>query len=278
MSVTIHPTACVAEGAVIGEGSVIGPYCSIGPSVVLGKDVKLLSHVVIEGHTTVEEGCTIYPFASLGQPPQHFGYKQEPTKLTIGAFTTLREHTTLHRGTSMGGGHTQVGKHCFLMVGCHVAHDCHIEDHVTLANNVVLGGHVSIGPHAILGGMTAVHQFVHIGEYAFIGGASGVSGDVIPFAAARGNHACLEGLNIRGLKRHGFQHQEVHALWRLYHVLFSKKETGVSLQQRLSTLSSEFSTFPLAQRLIDFLNSPRQRPLCHVASAASLEKDLDADA
>ena len=98
-------------------------------------------------------------------------------------------------------------------------------DNVTLVNGATLGGHVTIGEGAIIGGLSAVHQFVRIGAYAFVGGMSGVAADLIPFGMAIGNRANLCGLNIVGLKRKGFPREQIHELRQAYRMLFSSEGT-----------------------------------------------------
>src|ERR1700733_10222259 len=143
----IDPTARVADGARIGADVEIGPYCLVGPQVELRSGVRLLSHVNITGVTTIGENTVVYPFSSLGTPPQSVHYHGGATRLVIGARCELRESVTMNTGTEAGGGVTRVGDRCLLMVGSHVGHDCDVADDVTLANNVVLGGHVSVGQH-----------------------------------------------------------------------------------------------------------------------------------
>src|SRR5580658_109689 len=159
----IDPTARVASGARIGEGVEIGPYCLVGPQVELLGGVRLIAHVNVTGVTTVGEGTVVYPFSSLGTPPQSVHYRGGATRLVIGAHCQLREGVTMNTGTEDGGGITQVGERCFLMVGSHVGHDCHVGNDVTFANNVVLGGHVSVGNYAFLGGRRDIHKIVRDG-------------------------------------------------------------------------------------------------------------------
>src|SRR5580693_9676103 len=135
----IDPTARVADGARIGEG------VEIGPQVELLAGVRLIAHVNVAGSTTIGEGTVVYPFSSLGTPPQSVHYRGGPTKLIIGAACDLRESVTMNIGTEDGGGVTRVGDRCFIMVGAHVGHDCQVGNDVNLANNVVLGGHVAVG-------------------------------------------------------------------------------------------------------------------------------------
>src|SRR5215468_11362003 len=168
----IDPTALIADGAVIGPQATIGPYCVIGPNVTIGEGCTLIAHVHVTGHTTIGLGTRIYPFASLGTPPQSVKYRGGPTQLEIGAGCDIREHVTMNIGTEDGGGITRVGDRGFFMVGSHVGHDCLIGNDVVLANNAVLGGHVVLGNNAVLGGGAAIHQFVRIGESAMISGVT----------------------------------------------------------------------------------------------------------
>ena len=128
----IDPTARVADGARIGEGVEIGPYCLIGPQVELKSGVRLIAHVYVTGVTTIGEGTVVYPFASLGTPPQSVHYRGGATRLVIGARCELRESVTMNTGTEDGGGITSIGDRCFFMVGSHVGHDCHVGNDVML--------------------------------------------------------------------------------------------------------------------------------------------------
>ena len=166
----IDASARVADGARIGDGVEIGPYCLVGPHVELKDGVRLVAHVNVTGATTIGEGTIVYPFASLGTPPQSVHYRGEPTKLVIGPRCEIREGVTMNIGTAGGGGITRVGARGFFMVASHVGHDCDVGDDVTFANNAVLGGHVTIGNDVFLGGNSAVHQFVRIGEGVMVGG------------------------------------------------------------------------------------------------------------
>ncbi len=255
----IHATAQVDPGAKLGSNVEIGPFCVVGPHVELGDDVILRPHVVIEGHTTIGSGCRIFPFVSIGLEPQDIKYKDDPSTVTIGSNTVIREHVTIHRGTPTGHLATRVGANCFLMIGTHIAHDCQIGDNVTLVNGVMLAGHVSIGDGAIVGGASAVHQCVRIGSYSFVGGMSGVTADLIPYGMALGNRANLNGLNIVGLKRKGFSRDQIHELRKAYRMLFSSEGT---LKERLEDVEAMFSSNELARQIIDFIKSDSDRSFC----------------
>lgn len=254
----IDPTARVADGARLGDDVEIGPYCVVGPQAELKSGVRLISHVNITGVTTIGEETVVYPFVSLGTPPQSVHYRGGPTRLTIGARCQLRESVTINTGTEDGGGVTTVGDRCFLMVGSHVGHDCHIGNGVFFANNAVLGGHVSVGDFTFIGGNAAVHQFARIGEGAMIGGLSGISGDVIPFGFASGQIADLVGLNVVGLQRRGSTRAQLHTLRRAYRSLFF---ADGRFAERLEATAREFAADPAAGKIIAFIRAGGKRPL-----------------
>ncbi|MGE0733339.1 MAG: acyl-ACP--UDP-N-acetylglucosamine O-acyltransferase [Alphaproteobacteria bacterium] len=256
----IHPTAIVDKNAKIGQNVTIGPYCTIGPNVQLFDDVQLMSHVVVEGHTSIGSGTKVFPFAALGLPPQHLGHKGEPTRLEIGSNNMIRESVTMHPGTVIGGGLTRVGNNCLIMVGCHVAHDCRVGNNIIMANNVILAGHVEIGDFAYLGGMCAVHQFVRVGKHAMLGGMSGLSEDIIPYGFAFGhNRAALSGLNVVGLKRRGFNRQQIHTLRTAYRLLFAEEGT---MSERLADVASLYDKEEAVMEIVAFINKDAERAIC----------------
>ena len=255
----IHPRAIVEEGAKIGEGVDIGPFVHVGPDVVLGDRVKLHPHAVVLGHTTIGDETEVMPFAVLGTPPQHLGYKGEKTTLTVGKRNQIREHVTLHPGTDVGGGKTVVGDEGLFMVGSHIAHDCIIGDHVIMANNATLGGHIHVGDHVFISGLTAIHQFARIGNYSFVGGGAIVAGDVIPYGSVFGNRATLEGLNIVGMKRRGMDRKTIHAIRAAYRLMFAPEGT---MQERVADVAETYKDTPEVMEIVDFIRSNEDRSLC----------------
>jgi len=266
----IHPTAIVAAGAMIGESVRIGPWCHVGADAVIEDGVELISHVVVDGHTRIGAGARLFPFCTVGMAPQDLKYKGEPTACEVGARTQVREHVTIHRGTVTGSGITRVGADCLLMAVAHVAHDCHLGDGVIVANNVVMGGHVSIGDGAVIGGAAALHQFVRIGRGAMIGGVSGVEADVIPFGSALGNRARLAGLNVIGLKRRGYEKQQIHLLRTAFRLLF--RSSGV-FAERLAEVRSRFGGDALVAEMLAFIDAPSKRGLIRAALAMAADDD-----
>lgn len=259
----IHPTAIIEPGASIGADVAIGPYCCVGADVTLGDRVQLQSHIVVAGRTEVGDDTRVFPFASIGHPPQDLKYKGEPSTLVIGRNNVIREHVTMNPGTEGGGMVTRVGDGCLFMVGSHVAHDCKIGDQVIMANNATLGGHVEIGDFAILGGLSAVHQFVRIGRHAMIGGMSGVEQDVIPYGSVMGDRARLSGLNIVGLKRRGFSRENIHALRTAYRLLFAQEG---AFAERLDDVVEMFEGNETVMEIVSFMRAASSRGVCQPKS------------
>ena len=255
----IHASADVEPGAKLAAGVSIGPYCHVGPEVELAEGVALVSHVSVAGTTTIGARTRIFPFASVGHPPQDLKYRGEPVRLTIGEDCLIREGVTMNPGTAGGSLETAVGARCVFLAHSHVAHDCKLGNDVLLSNNVMLGGHCQIGDFAIFSGGSAAHQFVRIGAHAFVGGLTGVENDVIPYGLAVGNRAALAGLNIVGLKRRGFSREVIHDLRRAYRALFAPEGT---LKERVEDVSAEFAHNEQVQLILDFLREGGDRAIC----------------
>ncbi|MFQ6017214.1 MAG: acyl-ACP--UDP-N-acetylglucosamine O-acyltransferase [Kiloniellaceae bacterium] len=259
-----HATAIVEPRAKLGRGVKIGPYCVVGAEVELGDDVVLHSHVIVAGRTRIGARTQVFPFASIGNRPQDLKYRGEPSELVIGHDNIVREYVTMNPGTEGGGMITRVGNRCLFMMGVHVAHDCRIGDQVILANNATLGGHVVIEDHAIIGGLSAVHQFVRIGRCAMVGGMSGVEHDVIPYGIAIGERAHLQGLNIVGLKRHGFARAQIRSLTDAYKALFGEGDT---LTERVERVARDFGDAQGVGDIVSFIRADSLRALCRPKSA-----------
>lgn len=255
----IHSTAIVSPKATLGTGVRVGPYCVVGPDVVLEHDVVLRSHVVVEGRTRVGARTEIYPFASIGHPPQDLKYAGEPSELVIGEGNSIREYVTMNPGTSGGGMLTKIGAGGLFMMGAHVAHDCRIGDRVVMANNATLAGHVIVEDDVIIGGLAAVHQHVRIGRRAMVGGMSGVEHDVIPFGLVMGDRATLNGLNVVGLKRGGFSREDIQALQSAYDAIFAD---GATLSDRLGKIEGQFRDSGPVGDLLAFIRRESSRALC----------------
>ena len=255
----IDPTARIEDGAVIGAGTSIGPYCVIGSRVIIGANCKLIAHVHMTAETTIGGGCTIYPFVSLGTPPQALSYRGELTKLQIGQDCTIREHVTMNAGTVAGGGVTRVGDRGYFMNCSHVGHDCVVGNDVIFATSATLGGHCEIGDFVFMGGLSSAHQFVRIGAQAMIGATSCVRGDVIPFGLASGQYAGLAGLNFVGMRRRDFTRERLAVVRAFYQKLF--RGPGV-FAARLHEVRQLADADPAIAEILAFIDAVRHRSLC----------------
>ena len=253
----IHKTAIVNSKAKISDNVDIGPFCIIGPEVEIGTNSILHSHVNIVGNTKLGENNQIYPFSSIGTPPQDLKYKGEKNSLVIGNNNKFREYVNINPGTEQGGGITRVGDNNLFMVYCHVAHDCLISNNTILANNVQVGGHVTIQNNAIVGGSCAIHQFSRIGESAMIGGMTGVLSDVIPFGLSMGNRNNLMGLNLIGLRRSKVSNENIKKIQSAYEIIFKTQ----SFRENIEQLNNNLKSNEFVKKIINFINSDKKRPI-----------------
>jgi UDP-N-acetylglucosamine acyltransferase len=232
--VSIHPTAIVASTAQIPESCIVGPYSTIGPNVILGEDCELVSHVVLDGHLTAGARNRFFSFSAVGVAPQDLKYKGEPTGARLGDDNTIRECVTISRGTSGGGGTTRVGSNCLIMAYAHIGHDSIIGNHCILANAATLAGHVIVEDYVTVGALNQVHQFCRIGKYAYTGGGTTVTQDVLPYSltsAKRETHAY--GLNKVGLERRGFDGDRLRAIQRAYRLLLASRLNTTQAVEKL---------------------------------------------
>ena len=243
----IHPLAVVAAGAQVPASSTVGPFCTVGAHVVLGEGCTLISHVVLDGHTTLGEGVTLHPFAAVGVSPQDLKYRGEPTGCTVGARTVIRESVTISRGTAGGGGTTRVGSDCLIMAYAHIGHDSQIGDGVILANAATLAGHVTVEDYAVVGALNPVHQHCTIGRFAYIGGGTTITQNVLPYSLTsvrRENRAF--GLNRVGLERRGFTPEELGQLRAAYRLL---QVSHLNTTQALEAIRSKVASGEFGERV-----------------------------
>jgi UDP-N-acetylglucosamine acyltransferase len=245
----VSPQASLAADVTVGPFSIIGSDVQIGPGTIVGP------HVVINGPTRIGAQNRIFQFASIGDAPQDKKYNGEPTRLEIGDRNVFRENCTVNRGTAHGHGVTRIGHDNLFMAYSHVAHDCIVGDKVIFANCAALAGHVEIGDWVILGGLTAVHQFVKIGAHAFLAGGAIVQRDVPPYVMVAGNPAVPHMVNSEGLKRRGFDQQQVRNIRDAYRILY---RSDLKLAEALEKLQPVAETRSEIKAFVDFIrNSTR---------------------
>ena len=251
MTSLIHSTALIDPSAELGRGVAVGPYSIIGPNVVVADGCRLGPRVTLARNVRLGERVSVGDGSILGGDPQDLKYAGEETWVEVGEDTIIREYTTINRGTTATF-KTTVGARCFIMTYVHLAHDCQVGDDVVIANATQCAGHVTIHDRAVLSGLNAVHQFVTIGTYAFVGGGSRVNQDIPPYVKAVGNPMELYGLNSIGLQRAGFPGETVAALKRAYRLFFN---SDLNLSQAMERARTELPPFAEVERFLTFVES-----------------------
>lgn len=254
--VYIHPSATVHPEAQLDSGVWIGPGCVVGAGVTIRKNTRLLANVHVDGRTEIGSDCVFFPFSVIGTEPQDVGYRGEETLVRIGDRNKFREFLTIHRATPKGGGLTSIGSDNYIMAYSHVAHDCHVGNSCVFVNNSTLGGHCLIEDGVFLSGFTGVHQFCRVGKYAFTGGFTVVTHDVVPFAKVAGMRPILlYGMNSVGLRRRGFDAERLKGIKRMFQILFY---SGLNTSQAVERIGVEVPASADRDDLLGFIKSSRR--------------------
>jgi UDP-N-acetylglucosamine acyltransferase len=248
----IDPHALVSPQAKLAADVTVGPFSVIGPHVQIGARTIVGPHVVINGPTKIGADNRIFQFASIGDAPQDKKYNGEPTRLEIGDRNVFRESCTVNRGTAQGHGVTRIGDDNLFMAYSHVAHDCIIGNKAVFANCAAVGGHVEIGDWVSLGGLTAVHQYVKIGAHAFLAGGAIVQRDIPPYVMVAGNPAEPRMVNSEGLKRRGFDEEQIRQIREAYRILY---RSDLKLADALEKLRPIADTRSEIKAFVDFIDS-----------------------
>ena len=264
MANRIHATAVIGPRVKLGDNLTVGPYAVIDGDVTLGNDVEVGSHAILFGWTTVGPGCRIFPHASIGLDPQDKKHKPgDKTFLEIGEGNVFREFVTMNRGTLEGGGITRIGSRNLFMAYSHVAHDCVVGDDNVFANVATLAGHVTVENRVVIGGLTAIHQFVHLGKMAMLGGCSKITQDVPPYGLCAGNPAVIYGVNVIGLKRAQIPASHLKLLKESFRILF---HSGLAKSTAVERIEKEIESVEEVQHLLRFVKAS-ERGLLKGASA-----------
>jgi UDP-N-acetylglucosamine acyltransferase len=246
----VHATAIVAPDAQLGAEVEVGPFAIVGEGCTLGDGCVLDARATLERNVTLGSNVHVGSGSILGGAPQDVKYRGEHTTVEVGDGTIVREYATINRGTTHSF-KTTIGKNCFIMSYVHLGHDCHVGDGVVLVNSVQLAGHVTVEDRAIISGLTAVHQFVRIGRFSFIGGCSRVAQDVPPYTRAVGNPIKLYGLNSVGLRRNNFPDEVLRELKRAYRLFFRSE---LNLSQAVQRAEAELEPLPEVQEFVRFVS------------------------
>ena len=250
----IHATAIVDPAAELDGSVTVGAYTLIGPHVRIGAGTTVGPHCVLEGHTTIGRDNHIFQFNSLGAIPQDKKYSGEPCELIIGERNTIREFCTFNIGSIGGGGVTRLGDDNWMMAYVHVAHDCVVGSHTIFANCSTLAGHVHVGDWAILGGLTGVHQFVHIGAHSMTAVSTVLLADLPPFVMCQGQPAQARSMNFEGLRRRGFSAARMAAVKAMHKALYREDLTLDAARVRIAALVQKIpESQPDVEMMLSFL-------------------------
>lgn len=250
----IHPQALIDPAAEIDDGVTIGPFTTVGAGVKIGSGTVIGSHVVVKGPTEIGRNNRIYQFSSVGEDTPDLKYQGEPTRLLIGDNNVIREGVTIHRGTVQDRSETIIGSDNLLMAYAHIGHDCVVGNHTILVNNASISGHVVVDDWAILSGYVLVHQYVHIGAHAFVGPGSFLYHDVPAFVTATGSPAEPRTINREGMKRRGFNADQIALVNKAYKILYRR---GLTLEEALADIIALSDDSAVAQFHASVLRSQR---------------------
>jgi UDP-N-acetylglucosamine acyltransferase len=246
--ISVHPDAK------LGQNVTIDPFTVIHDDVVIGDNTWIGSNVTIFPGARIGKNCKIFPGAVISAVPQDLKFAGEKTTAEVGDNSTIREFVTLNRGTKALG-KTAVGSNTLLMAYVHIAHDCVVGDHCILANGVTLAGHINVEDFAIIGGLSAIHQFVHIGSHVMISGGSLVRKDVPPYVKAAHEPLSYVGINSVGLRRRGFSNDIITEIQNIYRTIFVK---GYSNSHALEVVEKEHQASKEKDLIVSFIrNSTR---------------------
>ena len=249
-----QPLAYVHPGAKIAKNVVIEPFTTIHNNVTIGEGTWIGSNVTIMEGARIGKNCNIFPGAVISAMPQDLKYQGEETTVIIGDNTTIRECATINKGTS-DRMKTIIGNNCLIMAYCHVAHDCVVGDGCIFSNNSTLAGHVTIGTNVVLAGMVAVHQFVSIGNHAFVTGGSLVRKDVPPYVKAAREPLSYVGINSIGLRRRGFDADKIREIQNIYRILYQKNYNDT---QAASIIEAEMEATPERDEILQFIRDSQR--------------------
>jgi UDP-N-acetylglucosamine acyltransferase len=249
----IHPTALISPEAVLAEDVVVGPYAIVEGRVRIGAGCVLHARAHLIGPITMGDGNEVFSNAIIGEKPQHFHYKDEPTSVEIGDNNVFRENVTVHRGTTSSWS-TRIGNGNYLMAGAHIAHDCKVGDKCILANNALVAGHCELADGVYVSGNSGVHQFCKMGRLSFLSGTSGTTKDIPPFIIQQNLNEVM-GVNVIGMRRAGLSSAQINAIRRLYHILYLQQ---LSIPNALTQIEAELGGVDVVREFVQFVRDSKR--------------------
>ena len=250
----IQPLSYIHSDAKVADNVIVEPFTTIHKNVEIGEGTWVGSNVTIMSGAKIGKNCKIFPGSVISGVPQDLKFDGEDSLAVIGDNTTIRESVTINRGTA-NKGITKIGKNCLIMAYSHIAHDCSVGDFCVFSNNSTLAGHIEVGDHVILAGLAAIHQFCTIGDFAFISGGSLVRKDVPPFVKAAREPLSYMGVNSIGLRRQGFESENIQEIQTIYRILFQQKN---NISQAVRIIEAEINATPERDKILQFVNNSKR--------------------
>lgn len=258
---SISSKAVISKEAVIGKNVEIAPFVHIDGNVKIGNGTKILSGSVIMGNVDIGKNNVFYANTVIGGEPQDIGFKGEMSYVKIGDNNIFREFTNVHRGTEPESS-TIIGNNCFLMVGSHVAHNCVLDDNVTFINSAQIAGYVHVEKNVVMSGVTVVHQFVRIGEYAMLAALSRIGKDVPPYMLAQGYDSKIRTINVVGLRRAGMSQEIRNLIKKAYYILYHKGNNTTQALEKIEA-DNEMMKNKYIKHLVNFIKNSKRGILAH---------------
>ena len=132
-----------------------------------------------------------------------------------------------------------------------------------MSHSALLAGHVIVGDHANIGGLSAIHQFCHIGRAAMVGGMGRVVQDVLPFTIAEGFPSKMRVINKIGMERAGYSPEEIAEVRKAFRLLFMRE---LRLEESVAQAEQEFPSSENVNLMLEAITSS-QRGLARPDSA-----------
>lgn len=247
----ISPLAYIHPEAIIGENVEIAPFAYIDKNVVIGNNNNIMPNATILAGSRIGNGNTIFPGAVIGAIPQDLKFRGEESLAILGDNNLIRENVTINRGTAAKG-KTVVGNNNLLMEGVHVAHDAFIGNNCIIGNSTKMAGEIVIDDYATISAAILMHQFCRIGSYIMLQGGSRFSKDIPPYIIAGRDPITYCGINIIGLRRHGFSSELIESIHNAYRIIY---QSGLNITDALSKIEEEMEQTPEIKYIIDFIRS-----------------------
>lgn len=250
MSIDIHPTAIIEDGAQLAAGVKVGAYAYVGARVTLGENTYIHHHATVDGYTQLGAHNEVFSYAYIGGQTHDLKYTGGQPGLKIGDHNIFREYVTVHVATKEGEW-TCLGSHNVILAYSHIAHDCQVGNHMVMSSHAALGGHVQVGDHVNIGWGAGVHQFCRIGSYAMVGAASKLVQDAGPYSIVDGNPAQARAINRLGLTRSGFPEGVIREIYDTFKLFY---RSGLNRQDACAQIKARYAPMPEhIQYFLDFI-------------------------